>query len=66
MSSTEGAFAVSDNGNYLSGIAIEQTQLLAFGIRTYASSAAAQADVTFTVGGIYRLTGDSVLRIKTT
>ena len=68
LSAIQGEFTVSDTntGNFLSGIIIEQTQMLAFGVRTYASTAAAQADNTFQVGGIYRLNGDSVLRIKTT
>lgn len=34
------------------------------GVRVYANDAAAQADSTFDVGGIYRLTGDPVLRTK--
>lgn len=68
LSAIQGEFTVSDGntGNFLSGIIIEQTQMLAFGVRTYANTAAAQADSTFQVGGIYRLNGDSVLRIKTT
>lgn len=40
-------------------------QIMLQGVRAYASTVAAQADVTFQVGGLYTLTGDSVLRIKT-
>lgn len=57
----------NDDGSYYSGLFLTQTTtaLALPGIRVYASVAAAQADSTFVVGGIYRLTGDSVLRIKT-
>lgn len=66
---SEGEYALGDatTGEYFSGLFLyrNQTAFEYNGIRVYASTAAAQADATFQVGGIYRLTGDSVLRIKT-
>lgn len=57
----------NDDGSYYSGLFLTQTStaLALPGIRVYASVSAAQSDSTFVVGGLYRLTGDSVLRIKT-
>jgi len=49
----------------LTGFYIGQNYLAGLGIRTYASVVAAQADITAPTGTIYRLDGDSVLRIKT-
>ncbi len=49
----------------LVGFYIAKDVLSAQGIRTYASVAAAQADITAPTGTLYRLNADSVLRIKT-
>lgn len=46
------------------GFVVYENQIQAVGVRTYANDAAAQADVTFKVGGLYHLTGDPVLRFK--
>jgi hypothetical protein len=68
LSATQAEFNISDTstGDFLCGFILQETQLQAYGVRTYANTGAAQADSTFEVGGIYRLNGDSVLRIKTT
>lgn len=46
------------------GFVVYEDQIQAVGVRTYANDAAAQADITLKVGGIYRLNADPVLRIK--
>jgi hypothetical protein len=46
-------------------VPIEDLTQVSNGLRVYTSVSAAQSDSTFVVGGIYRLTGDSILRIKT-
>lgn len=46
------------------GIVATDDHVQILGVRTYANDAAAQADGTLPVGGLYHLTADPVLRIK--
>lgn len=64
-----GDFTVSnlDTAEILAGLTIKENQTSLFGLRSYANTAAAQADGTFEVGGLYTIVSDpSVVRIKHT
>lgn len=54
----------SDTGDIYSGLLLFTDQAALYGVRTYANNAAALADATLRFGGLYRITGDQVLRIK--
>lgn len=61
----ESSIGVGTLGNaYDSGFTALLTQAKIKGVRTYANDAAAQADATLDVNGLYRLNADPVLRIK--
>ncbi|AEE53726.1 hypothetical protein [Haliscomenobacter hydrossis] len=54
----------TEGSPFATGFFARPDQISLQGVRSYASTVAAQADGTLDEGGLYTLTGDSVLRIK--